>query len=686
MGTETESLREPDFKALFEAAPGLCLVLTPQLIIAGASDSYIRASMTERAQIIGRHIFEVFPDNPDDPNATGVANLRASLERVLRLKQPDAFSHQKYDVRRPDGVFEEHYWSPLNTPVLDENGEVAWIIHFVEDMTDIVRLKLQSAETRAYVREQQRVIDKLRLANEALAENDKALRAGEERFRSIFSAISEGIFMIDPANGRIVEVNEPGSVMFGYGPGEVVGLDIESVSSGAAPFTQADALRWIELATASGQPQRFDWRCRTKDGQLFWAEVSVRFATIGGERQMLAIVHDLTERQAIESQLQQAQKMEAIGQLTGGLAHDFNNLLGVIIGNLDLLRETRSDDEELGELSGDALDAALRGADLTRGLLAFARRQPLQPQRIDVKTLVTGTVKLLSRLLGENIEISVRCSGDVGHVLADPAQLEAALTNLATNARDAMPRGGKLSISAARRWLDADYAAANQDVVPGEYAMVEVTDTGEGMPPEVIGRIFEPFYTTKGRDEGTGLGLSMVFGFLKQSGGHISVYSEPGVGATFRLYLPRLAAIGAGASPAQPASLSQGQGETVLVVEDNAPLRRVAVRELRSFGYRVLEAANAAAALAQLEADPVHVLFTDVVMPGDLDGFELARIAARRWPSLKVILTSGFPKSGSAADLGSADMQLLVKPYRRADLVRAVREVLDDTSPAKADS
>jgi PAS domain S-box-containing protein len=691
MGSETDA-RQPDFKALFEAAPGLCLILTPELLIAGASEAYVRASMTRREEIIGRHIFEVFPDNPDDPNANGVANLKASLERVLRLKQPNAFAHQKYDVRRPDGVFEEHYWSPLNTPVLDETGEVAWIIHFVEDVTDVVRLEHQSAQATVFVREQQRIIDKLHAAHETLAENEKALRAGEERFRSIFSAISEGIFMIGPATGRIVEVNEPGSVMFGYAPGEMVGLDIEAISSGEPPYTQSDALAWIERAAVSGLPQRFDWRCKTKDGQLFWAEISVRFASIGGRRLMLAIVHDLTERQAIESQLQQAQKMEAIGQLTGGLAHDFNNLLGVIIGNLDLLREARPGDGELAELSGDALDAALRGADLTRRLLAFARRQPLQPQRIDPMALISGTVKLLSRVIGENIEISVRFADDVGYVLADPAQLEAALTNLATNARDAMPRGGKLSITAARRWLDADYAAANRDVAPGDYAMIEVTDTGEGMSPEVISRVFEPFYTTKGRDQGTGLGLSMVFGFLKQSGGHVSVYSEVGVGTTFRLYLPRLAVAEDLAATAPPTNLTrgqgqgQGQGETVLVVEDNVPLRRVAVRELRSFGYRVIEASNGAGALAQLEAGPAHVLFTDVVMPGDLDGFELARIAAQRWPEMKVILTSGFPKTGPAADLGAANLRLLAKPYRKADLVQAVREVLDDTSPAETNS
>jgi PAS domain S-box-containing protein len=680
----TDARLQPDYRALFEAAPGLCLILDPDLTIVGASEAYLRATMTRREAIVGHDLFEVFPDNPDDPDASGVANLKASLDRVLRLKQPDAMARQRYDVRRPDGVFEERHWSPLNTPVLDPAGEVRWIIHFVDNVTEIVRLQHERAEAQSFVQEQQRVIDQLRAANEALAASDKALRAGDERFRSIFGAISEGIVIVDPATGAFIEVNEPASTMLGYGVDELIGRDIQTISSGAPPYTQREAEQWIEKAALSGQPQRFDWHCRTKDGQLFWAEITIRFAPIGGRDLILAIIHDLTERQAIEGQLHQAQKMEAIGQLTGGIAHDFNNLLGVIIGNLDLLRDIRPDDAELADLSGDALDAALRGADLTRRLLAFSRRQPLQPQRIELDALVTGTVKLLRRVLGENIDISLDLAEDTCPVVADAAQLEAALTNLATNARDAMPRGGKLLIATGRRRLDSAYAAANQDVSPGDYAMIEVTDTGEGMSPEVISRIFEPFFTTKGRDKGTGLGLSMVFGFLKQSGGHVAVYSEVGVGTTFRLYLPCAEdAAGAGAA-AQATSLTAGRGERVLVVEDNAPLRRVAVRELRAFGYRVLEAGDAAQALGLLEAGTVDLLFTDVVMPGEMDGFGLARAAAARWPGLKIILTSGFPKAGSADDLASSDFRMLVKPYRKADLVRIVREALDESPVDRA--
>jgi len=513
---------------------------------------------------------------------------------------------------------------------------------------------------------------------------ESALRTSEDRFRSIVAAISEGIFLVD-ATGKFTEVNEPGSRMFGYEPGELIGRDIEALSSGVTPYTQLEAQQNIERAAASGEPQRFDWRCKAKDGRLFWADISLRFASIGRENVALSVVRDLTERRAIEDQLRQSQKMEAIGQLTGGIAHDFNNLLGVIIGNLDLLRIDRLDDAELDDLSGEALNAALTGADLTRSLLAFARRQPLQPQRIEIEGLLRSTVKLLARVLGEDIEISLRLGEARCHVLADRAQLESALTNLATNARDAMPKGGKMLIGTARRTLDADYAAANPDVAPGEYAVIEVTDTGEGMTSEVLEHVFEPFYTTKDVDKGTGLGLSMVFGFIKQSGGHVSVYSEVGVGTTFRLYLPCAVEAGASKVVTQTTERANGAGQRVLVVEDSLPLRRVACRQLRDLGYVVSEANDAADALSLLAAAPVEVLFTDVVMPGEMDGFGLAMAATRRWPDLKVVLTSGFPQTRLAEDLSRAKVHLLTKPYRTADLARSLAEALDVTAVEAAE-
>lgn len=388
----------------------------------------------------------------------------------------------------------------------------------------------------------------------------------------------------------------------------------------------------------------------------------------------------IVRQQEIEAQLRQAQKMEAIGNLTGGMAHDFNNLLSVIIGNLDLLRgrlkNGAAPDPEVDLLSGEALDAALRGADLTQRLLAFARRQPLRPQRIDVNDLVESITKLADRTLGEDIEIRLELGADVWPVIADAAQLEAGLLNIVNNARDAMPKGGRLTIATDNRNLDEDYTSLYPGLAPGRYALIEVSDTGTGIPADVLNHIFEPFFTTKEPGKGTGLGLSMVFGFMKQSGGHINAYSEAGHGTTFRLYLPRATA--AADVPVEPVVSALTGHETILAVEDNDGLRRVVVRQLNDLGYRVIEAQNGSAALHILEKEPVDLLFTDIVMPGGLSGYDLAKTAISRWPALKVLLTSGFPETKLNGNGGApANMRLLTKPYRKDDLARIMREILD---------
>jgi PAS domain S-box-containing protein len=399
----------------------------------------------------------------------------------------------------------------------------------------------------------------------------------------------------------------------------------------------------------------------------------------GNAQYMISVIEDVTERKAIEQQLQQAQKMEMVGSLTGGVAHDFNNLLTIMIGNLDLLQLDLADNAPAEHKVETILQAALRGSDLTRQMLAFSRRQPLQPKRVHVNALIGDTTRLLVRTLGENITVDLRTAAELWPTLVDGSQLEAALVNIAINARDAMPDGGTLIIETRNMQLDADYAARHLEVTPGDYVRIEITDNGTGMSPDVLARVFEPFFTTKEPGKGTGLGLSMVYGFIKQSGGHVNLYSEVGRGTTFKLYLPRAAGeIRSAVESAIPVSQPAVLGEVVLVVDDNPDVRATVVSQLRSFGYRILEADSATMALETIDRGAhIDLMFTDVVMPGPMNGKELGQVARLRRPELKVLFTSGFPGTflnrDSDLDVGGV---LLSKPYRKDDLAKAVRDLL----------
>ncbi len=388
----------------------------------------------------------------------------------------------------------------------------------------------------------------------------------------------------------------------------------------------------------------------------------------------------VVQRVRTEEKLFQSQRLEALGQLTGGVAHDFNNLLTIVSGNLQMLEE-RLEDPFSRKLAGAALRATGRGADLTRKLLAFSRRQTLQPRAIDAGQLLTSLAEVLRRTLSAGIDVRTVIDPDLPMIKADPGMLDTALLNLAVNARDAMPTGGVLSFSAQRDRLDADYAARQSEVIPGEYVQISVSDTGTGMPADVLARAFEPFFTTKESGKGSGLGLSLVYGFTKQSGGHIAAYSEPGLGTTIRLYLPTA---GAGDRPmeSQEEGEIRGGDETILVVEDDAAVREVAVGFLRRLGYRVLEAAEAETALALLDSHPeIALLFTDVVLRGNTNGPELARQARSRLPSLKVLFTSGYARNALPGRMTLGDEgELLSKPYRIRQLARLLRRALDASS------
>ena len=507
----------------------------------------------------------------------------------------------------------------------------------------------------------------------AVRERTGELALTNRQLNAILESSPVAIFMLD-LNGAVRLWTASAERLFGYSAQEALGR--------RPPYLGDDELAEFEaniaLAEAGTAPGCFEAQHRRCDGTLI--DLSISWARVHDEAaRLLGIMYaatDITDRKRLEAQLRQAQKMEALGNLTGGMAHDFNNHLGVIILNLDLLREQVADNADAEELTDEALSAAMRGAELIRHLLAFARRQPLQPQRADVNRLVGEMARLLERVLGEEISVSVETDAAVWPTVIDPAQLESSLANLANNARDAMPDGGELRIATGNRTLDADYAAEHADVAAGDYVLVEISDTGIGMTPEVLAQVFDPFFTTKPQGQGTGLGLSMVYGFIKQSGGHINVYSEPGIGTTVRLYLPRAKPAEAKSETVDVQPPVRGSGETVLIVEDNESMRRVAVRQLTDLGYCVIEAENAHAALEVLERNPADLLFSDVVMPHGMNGYELVRIARQRRPGLKALMTSGFPGRMLTETRDHGGIRLLSKPYRRDDLSRAIQEVL----------
>jgi PAS domain S-box-containing protein len=547
-------------------------------------------------------------------------------------------------------------------------------------------------KTQQEIAERTRIEQALKILNDTLEQrvNDRArqleasfgqLRESERRFRYLVEAVSDyALYMTDP-NGNIVKWNLGAERLKGYTEAEILGQHFsrfypdEDRRSGI-PETI------IATATLTGKYEGEGWRVR-KDGSRFWASVVLR-AIHDQHGQLLGfakITHDLTEKHAAEEQLRQAQKMEAIGQLTGGIAHDFNNLLTVISGNMETLQRRLSQrgDEHLQRFVDSALLASSRAAVLTHHLLAFSRRQPLEPKQVSVNALITGVSDMLRRTLRENIAIEIVLGSGLWTTFVDTNQLENSLLNLAVNARDAMPDGGKLTIEAANVSLDEVYSLT-ADVSAGQYVGLFVSDTGCGMSQDVVSRAFDPFFTTKDVGQGTGLGLSQVYGFVKQSGGHVRICSEVGAGTTVKIYLPRLVSPDR-ATEIRPTDVAapRGGGETILVVEDEAGVRRFAVDMLQELGYHVLDASDGAAGLSMLDAHrEIELLFTDVGLPGGMNGRRLGDEARRRRPDLKVLFTSGYAR-GAIVHHGrlDPDVQLIVKPFTFAGLATKVRHVLD---------
>jgi signal transduction histidine kinase len=587
--------RTPDFRRLFESAPGAYLALTPDFRIVAVSDAYLTATMRTRDELLGRGIFEAFPDNPDDPSATGVRQLTASLARVVRDRAPDAMAVQKYDIRRraeAGGGFEERFWSPINSPVFGSDGELCYIIHRVDDVTEFIRLKQQGQ------------------AQEQLTESLRA--RGEEMEAEIFRRAQQ----IQTAN--------------------------------------------TELRNAKAA---LEDQVRERTAELAQANEALRL--------------EMSQTEALQEQVRQAQKMEAIGTLAGGVAHDFNNLLTVITGYVDVLLQGSMPEDTARGFIEEIGQAAARAASLTRQLLAFSRQQMLEPKILDLNAIVRNTDSMLRRLIGEDVSVTLALAPDLGLVKADPGQLEQVIMNLAVNSRDAMPRGGRLTIETANVELDASYAQSHLAVRPGRYVLLAISDTGCGMDAATRARIFEPFFTTKAQGKGSGLGLATVFGIVKQSEGQIWVYSEPGQGSTFKIYLPR--ADESAAVPVAPSRRNAPPGtETILLVEDDANVRAVTELALQMGGYRVLSAGEGrdAIRLAEEHPGPIHLLMSDVVMPG-MGGRAVAEAVRALRPDIRVLYLSGYTDDAVVRHgILHEEVAFLQKPYTLVALATKVREVL----------
>lgn len=598
-----------------------------------------------------------------DPDGR-MAYLNASAEHILLQRQADLLGKSVYETfPQIRGTRFDHEYTEARA-----TGRTARFEEFFPRRGLWIEFSIYPSEegVAVYFRDVTRrraVEDQLRLLEAAVARlNDIVM-------------ITEAA-PIDEPGPRIVFVNDAFERVTGYSRAEALGCSPRFLQG---PRTQRGELDRVRAALQRCEFVSVRVINYKKSGREFWNEFNI--IPIAKEKEecthFVSIQRDITEQLALEEQLRQARRLEAVGQLTGGVAHDFNNLLTVMLGNAELLSEALADNPDLKPLAEMISTAAQRGSALTRHLLAFARRQALDPRAVDVNRLITGMDGLIRRALGEHIAIRLMLAPDLWRALVDPAQLESALLNLCINARDAMPAGGTLTIETANVLLDRHYADRATEVTPGAYVLVAVSDTGAGIAPEHLPHVFEPFFTTKEQGKGSGLGLSMVYGFVKQSQGHVTIYSEPGRGTTVKLYLPRTVEEVAGFETGIEGTWLGGN-ETILLVEDDEAVRHFARQQLTSLGYQVLEAATGPEALEIVRAhDEVALLFTDIVMPGGMSGRELVEAARQVRPGLKVLYTSGYAEN-VIVHHGRLDpgVLLLSKPYRRTDLARKVREAL----------
>ena len=563
----------------------------------------------------------------------------------------------EFRLRRADGSYRWHLARAI--PIYDADGKLSRWIGTNTDIEDERRASHALSTLNATLEQ--------RVAEEA-AERDRLWQTSQDL-----------LVVVDP-DGKFKSANPAWETVLGWQPGEVIGKNhLDFVYPDDRPNSQEA----LEEALVTPLPA-FENRCVHKDGSfrwISWIATSEKDSVYATGRNITAEKEAGAQLQLAQEALRQSQKMEAVGQLTGGIAHDFNNMLAVVVGSLELLgRRLSGTDMRAQRFLSAAADAARRGSILTQRLLAFSRQQPLQPEPVDANKLVAGMSDLLRHSIGVDVRLETVLAGGLWGTHADPNQLENVILNLAVNARDAMPSGGRLTIETQNTHLDERYAVAHPGVFAGQYVLIAVTDSGSGMPAEVIEKAFDPFFTTKPVGKGTGLGLSQVYGFVKQSGGHVKIYSEPGQGTAIKIYLPRLvAAVPENTLEKAPQLLPLGDSkEVVLIVEDEPDVRRFSVEALTELGYQVLEADGAKAALELLDTHPeIVLLFTDVVMP-DVNGAKLADEARRRRPDLRVLFTTGYTRNAVVHNgVLDSGVEMIGKPFTLEALAAKLRLVLE---------
>ena len=604
------------------------------------NEAYAPTIGDKHPRVLGRPAREGWTELWDD--------LEPLLRSVVEQGQPVHAKDRPFYIERAGGLGEQVFFDINYSPVYEADGSIGGALCIVSETTKRVMA-------------------------------EKEMRADRARLW----ALARDPFLVADRDGTWLAASPAWTDILGWSEAELIGRTSEWMEH---PDDLAKT-RGELAALAQGMPTaRFENRFRAKDGSYR----NFSWTAVPENNLVYCVARDVTEQRAraraladAEDALRQAQKMETLGQLTGGVAHDFNNLLQIVTGNLELLQRGLPEDHaRLRRAADNAMAGAERAALLTQRLLAFSRRQPLAPERIDPNRLVSGMSDLLNRTLGETIEVETIQSARIWPVEIDVNQMENALLNLAVNARDAMPDGGKLTIEVANTHIDEDYAAQEAEVSPGQYVLISVSDTGQGMDEDVLSHAIEPFFTTKEVGRGTGLGLSMVYGFIKQSGGHIRVYSERGHGTTVKIYLPRFY----GPLPdndtgtVSRATPVCGGDETVLVCEDDDKVRAYTVDVLKELGYRVMEADNGAAALQALEtaSEPIDLLFTDVILPGGMTGADIAQQARAQQPGLRILFATGYARN-AIIHHGRLDpgVELLTKPFTYAELAAKVRDMLD---------